>query len=57
MDELSSFSSWQAEHVSETPGNDIDRADTLANKSFEWAPTTGCVVFGCLASMSERVSY
>ena len=35
MDELSSFSSWQAEHVSEAPGNDIDRADTLANKSFE----------------------
>ena len=33
-DELSSFSSWQAEHVSEAPGNDVDRADTLANKSF-----------------------
>lgn len=35
LDELDSLASWKAEQVSEAPGNTIDRADTLAAKSFE----------------------
>jgi len=35
LDELDSLANWQAEHISEAPGNNVDRADTLASKSFE----------------------
>jgi probable phosphoglycerate mutase len=35
LDELDSLANWQAEQVSEAPGNNVDHADTLASKSFE----------------------
>jgi ribonuclease HI len=35
IEELNSLASWQAEHVSEVSGNNIDRVDTLAAKSFK----------------------
>lgn len=35
LDELNSLASWEAKQVSETSGNTISRADTLAAQSFE----------------------
>jgi len=34
VEELSSLDSWQPEHVSQSPGNRVDRADKLAAKAF-----------------------
>ena len=35
VDELSSLNNWEVEHVSQSPGNRIDRADGLAEEAFD----------------------
>jgi len=35
VDELSSLNNWEVEHVSQSPGNRVDRADGLAAEAFD----------------------